>query len=40
MEEIDRLLVNALKLPIGLFVILVESLIERMPDEWKKDKLK
>ena len=40
MEQVNKLLVNALKLPTDLFMILVESLIARMPDEWKKEKLK
>ncbi len=39
-EIINNILVQALKLPIESFIILVESLIARMPDQWKKDNMK
>ena len=40
MEAINTLLVYALKLSNDNFKILVESLIERMPEKWKKEHLK
>lgn len=40
MEAINTLLVQALKLSNENLKILVESLIARMPEEWKKEHLK
>ena len=40
MEAINTILIQALKLSNENLKILVESLIERMPEKWKKEHLK
>ena len=40
MEAINTILIQALKLSNEKLKILVESLIARMPEDWKKQNLK